>query len=1046
MAHRDGGAGRLCPDSDGREPYERKDKPMTSNALNRWLKPFSASIRGPRRGRRSRSAFRPGAESLECRLALSTVTWVGGADDPNWSDPLNWDQGEVPKSGDALVFGSHVRPSHMTANNDLAPNLQFKSITFDVGAYTLTGNAIKLEERASIAIKEGAGGTTFVKLPMQLTTGLNITTPEKTTLRIDGAISGTGAVGKDGRGALVLGGSTSNTFTKGMMVNQGTLQLAKSGGAVAIQEGLQIQPLSKEFTPVVKLLNNEQIAKDAIAIVTAGCTLDLGNFTQTLTVLNVVGGKVIGSNTAKLVLLGFSNDGEGPAGQMPSIDVALALGPGEHDFSMGDGTLTINGPISGDASTQLIVAAGKGTLKLAGTTANTYAGTTLVRSGTLLLNKSGAKPEDRIAVPGALAIGNELRAASVVRLGGMDQLKVDATVTVNASGVLDLNNTAAKLGSLKMTGGTVSNGTLTLGGNVEATSVAGPKPGTKNETALISANLILGTSTTFVINHGPGDVDLKTTGAIGGLTNQELIKDGAGTLQFAGVAPNSYTGTTSVIAGRLQLNKSGPNNDTIPGKLVIGSDVQGAPSAVVQLLDNNEIKDDAPVIVTAKGLFDLNNHSDYIGALTLHSGQVKTGTGVLSLNRTLTAESVNSTEPSRISGKLNLGPVAGTYTREFKIDRGLAPQDLIIDAVINGQKDATLLKTGAGTLQFAGSSSNAYLGLTRVNEGLLELNKNVAKAIVGGLWISAVDATRPGKAILLGNQELAENSVVTVEPNGQLDLNDKHLGIATLVMGSGLVTTGNLGLLSISSHVTAHDISGPSKITGRIFLNGKTLDFSISRSLKNGVSLIANIDFVGGGTIEKTGGGVMTLTGNAGKPELINVRSGTLQLSGANGTTDVHVYGGVFEGSGTTKSIAAGAQGNMQVHVGTPTTFAVLQAAAGVNLTAGTTFQVKIQGGTPPAVGVNFDQLKSGAAINLNGATLSLNLAGFKFPAKETRFQFVECTSGAPIGGKFGNLPANGSLMKVKVPGTTRTALFSIEYGVGAHKSAVDLVYEGEVV
>jgi autotransporter-associated beta strand protein len=1016
---------------------------MTSNPLNRWLKPFSASNRGPRRGRRSRSAFRPGAESLERRLALSTVTWVGGADDPNWSDPLNWDQGDVPTNGDDVVFGAEVRASHMTANNDLAANLQVKSITFDVGGYTLTGNAIKLQDGASVKIEDGAGGTTFVKLPMALTEGLSLTAPEKTTLRVDAAVSGTGAVQKLGRGTLVLGGSVPNTFTRGLTVQQGTVQLAKTGGAVAVPASLSIQTLSKEFTPQVKLLNNEQIASDAIAIVSAGCTLDLGNSTQTLTVLNVVGGKVIGSNTAKLVLLGFSHNGQGPAGQMPSIDVALTLGSGEHNVSVSDGTLTINGPVSGATSTQLIVS-GKGTLKLAGTTANTYAGTTLVKSGTLLLSKSGAKPEDRIAVPGTLTIGDAARLPAVARLGGKDQLKADATVTVNASGYFDMNSNAAKLGSLKMTGGTVSNGTLTLGGNIEATSVAGPQPGTQSQTAVIDANLILGTTTTFVVNDGPADVDLKTTRAIGGLSNQQLIKDGAGTLQFAGVAPNSYTGTTSVNNGRLQLNKSGPDNDTIPGKLLIGSDAPNASAAVVQLLDSNEIKDDAPVVVTAKGLFDLNNHSEYIGALTLNSGQVKTGTGVLSLNRILTATSVVSTEPARINGNLNLGPKEGTYQREFKVDRGPAPQDLIINAAISGQQNATLLKTGAGTLQFAGSSANTYLGLTRVKEGVLELNKDVAKAVVGGLWISAVDANPPGKVVLMGNQELAEDSNVTIEPNGQLDLNGKHQSIGSLGMGTGLVTTGPLGLLSVSRGVTGHDLSGPSKITGRILLNGKTLNVAASQG--KGVSLILDVDFVGGGTIEKTGGGVAALTGNAGKPDLINVRSGTLQLSGTNGSTDVHVYGGIFEGSGTTKSIASGAQGNMAVHVGTSTKFAVLEAAHGVNFTAGTTFQVKVQGGTPPAAGVNFDQLKSGAAINLNGATLSLNLAGFKFPAKGMRFQIMECTSGAPIGGKFGNLPSNGSLMKVTVPGTTRTALFSIEYGVGAHKSAVDLVYEGEVV
>ena len=46
--------------------------------------------------------------------------------------------------------------------------------------------------------------------------------------------------------------------------------IAKPDGAGAIHGGLSIQPLSNEFTPVVKLLKGEQIANDSIAIVSAG--------------------------------------------------------------------------------------------------------------------------------------------------------------------------------------------------------------------------------------------------------------------------------------------------------------------------------------------------------------------------------------------------------------------------------------------------------------------------------------------------------------------------------------------------------------------------------------------------------------------------------------------------------------------------------------------------------------------------------------------------------------------------------------------------------
>jgi autotransporter-associated beta strand protein len=1017
---------------------------MTINALNRWLKPFSASNRDSRRRRRPRPAFRPGGEPLEQRLALSVAMWSGDGTDPNWTDENNWFGGDAPKPGDDLVFPASVH--QMTNVNDFPVGTSFHSIEFKGAPYNISGNEITISAGGGISVT--AAGATKFNVPIVMTKGMTVSTVASSSLNLGGSIGGSGGtlgLQKSGPGALVLSGSTPNGFTQGVTVSQGTLQLAKAAGVVAVPTSLNIRTESGS-TPIVKGMNNEQIGTSATVTVQQGCTLDLTSSTQSISALNVTGGKVIGTDKAKLILLGSTRLAKGSAGQVPSLTVALALGAGAHDFIISnDTTLTLNGAISGDTATQLTLSGG-GTLKLAGTTANTYAGTTVVTAGTLILSKSGSKPEDKVAVPGPLIIGSATRLPSVVRLEGADQIKPTATVTVSATGLLDLNRFSAQVGSLKMTGGTVSNGTLALGGDVEATSVAGPQQDSPSEPATISAALQLGAATrTFDVTAGPGDVGLKITGPISGTGDAGLIKDGAGTLQFAGSSANTYKGTTSVIAGRLQLNKSGSDNQSIPAALTIGSDAQDAPTASVQLLDNNEINDGAAITVTDKGLLDLNNHSDYVGALTLHGGQVKTGTGVLSLNATLTADSNDDHQPSRITGNLNLGPKEGTYSRVFNIDNSASDLGLIINGVISGQKNATLYKTGVGALQLAGSTSNTFEGTTRVKEGVLELNKDAAKAIVGGLTIDAVSAQSPGKVILMGNQQIAGTSNVTIERFGVFDLNNRTETIDSLVIASGLATTGQTGVLNVK-RVTGVPINGPGKLTGRVNLNGGSVTFAAQSVQSAGVGLIADVDFLGSGTLEKAGAGVVAVTGTGGRPGLINVRDGVLQISGAYNATDVHVYGGAFEGSGTTRSIATGSQEKMQVRVGTPTTFAVLQATNGVNLTASATLQVKIQGASNPEAGVNFDQLKSATGVNVNGATLSIDATGFKFPPKGTRYRIIDITNGAPLGGKFANLPAEGSIMKVAVPGTNRTVVFSIDYGVHPRTNYVDMVYEGELV
>jgi autotransporter-associated beta strand protein len=55
-----------------------------------------------------------------------------------------------------------------------------------------------------------------------------------TTTTESGALSGSGGITKNGAGTLVVSGTTTNSFTGGSVVNDGTLKLEKSGGATAI--------------------------------------------------------------------------------------------------------------------------------------------------------------------------------------------------------------------------------------------------------------------------------------------------------------------------------------------------------------------------------------------------------------------------------------------------------------------------------------------------------------------------------------------------------------------------------------------------------------------------------------------------------------------------------------------------------------------------------------------------------------------------------------------------------------------------------------------
>jgi autotransporter-associated beta strand protein len=96
-----------------------------------------------------------------------------------------------------------------------------------------------------------------------------------------------------------------------------------------------------------------------------------------------------------------------------------------------------------------------GTLHLEGSTVNTYAGTTHVDSGTLLLDKTAVEG----TIPGDLVVGdgNGGANADVVRYLRNNQVPNTANVTVAGSGLLDLNGFFDGLGSLS------GNGNVRLG-------------------------------------------------------------------------------------------------------------------------------------------------------------------------------------------------------------------------------------------------------------------------------------------------------------------------------------------------------------------------------------------------------------------------------------------------------------------------------------------------------------------------------------------------------------------------------------------------------
>lgn len=182
-----------------------------------------------------------------------------------------------------------------------------------------------------------------------------------------------------------------------------------------------------------------------------------------------------------------------------------------------DGLLDLTGAIQGSGSLTVV---NKGTVRMSGSSTNTYTGETHVNSGTLVLARTVANN----TILGDLFIGDAIGLPDddVLRLDRGAQI-ADVHVIVADSGLFDLNGWSECVGSLSGSGRvTMGNGILSTGGDGSSTIYSG---------------LIEGTGI--------------------------LRKYGTGT--FTLTADNPFSGTSEIISGTLLVNGSQPANTVSVG-------------------------------------------------------------------------------------------------------------------------------------------------------------------------------------------------------------------------------------------------------------------------------------------------------------------------------------------------------------------------------------------------------------------------------------------------------------------------------------------------
>ncbi len=914
--------------------------------------------------------FMPNARAM-------THVWIGGPTG-SWSVGSNWDTG-TPSNGEpggvVLQFGSGIASTCNIAGlivNQIHFTGTGNTISSTAGALGINGSFF------TINILDDAGGNTFdSSVPLNLTgPTVIVSVTGATPTAFSSVISGANSISFQGTGTATLG--VNNTYTGTTRVNSGTLQL-NSAGSSAIPGDVIIGDGSAP-TATLKLLQSIEIIDTAnvtinsdgvfdlngksetVAQITSsgsllfnggtniltasavtlstGASVDITGGTFNLTTLSISGASITGGATSNLKL-GGTVTVPAASSATATIGANITLNNANRSFVVNAGTvqpeLKLTGKISDGSTTSGFTKSGDGEMDLVHSAPNTYGGLTTIDKGLVKISSTNG-----VVIPGDIVIGNGTDPKGSATL--MDILSADLSgpaVTINLSGVFDLNGRSEFFASLTGTGDIklgAGNGNLSVGDATNTTY----------------GGIISGTGTFSKI--GTGKLTLSTSSSL------------------------TFTGTTNVSVGTLELNSNTPT--AVSNNLVIGPGGGAANSVVVRLLQFSEIPNDGAVTVNSDGLLDLNGFSDTIGSLTV-SGNVTYSTNNLTATKLTT---VNGGTITGTTGKFApngglAGSGGGTINGNVMLNNDItvsvtagAATDFTINGLVSDNNiPHGFTKTGAGKMLLTGAASNTYFGATVVTQGLLTIQNSGGKAITGAIVIGN-DTDPAGMAKLTdgGTNIVSPIAPMTVNTSGIFDLGNKTESIGTVV-GKGSITGAG----------------------GTLTLGGTGTDFTFDGTI------------TGSAVLTKIGIGALTLTNNSTFSGGVTVNGGTLVVNGnAPNATVVANANGTVKGTGTV--------GNLQGSIGTVApgngSGGTLTATAGAGFTTFGTLNFDF------STASNFSTVKVTGTVILANVKLVLNAAtGFTAPGNG-HLRLIDNDGTDAVSGQFLNLAEGATVMLGTLP------------------------------
>ena len=493
--------------------------------------------------------------------------------------------------------------------------------------------------------------------------------------------------------------------------------------------------------------------------------------------------------------------------------------------SLGNGAVSISGPLNASVSAVTQNSATT-TMTLSGSNSN-YAGITTLSAGTLKLSSSTA-------------------------LGGNSGTLVINGGTLDSSGqVLASTNAVTANNDFTYAG----SGALTLSGPVSLGSTAG-------------ARTI--TTTTAASNRA-----LTLAGVVSDGTATGLTKAGPGFLILTAAA--TYTGTTTINAGTLQLGAGGTTGSILASSPIVDNGTLNfnRTNTVTQGTDFGTITGSGGITLSA-GTLVLNSANSYSGTSSFL-------TAVLQLN-------------NASNGGIGSGPVSvnNTVTQSLLPNQAISNNITLIAATFSGSNNITLNGTVTNT------SGNRTLNSNITGGNALTLAGNVYLSELSGtgrtLTIAAASNTIISGTIAdFNGAGTAGGLTITNSGKTTLSASNTFSGPINISTAAGTVSVSNIGVSGAASNLgTSGTINiGAAAVAGVLVYTGtgETSDKVINLA-----------GTTGGVTIDQSGSGILKFSNS---PTVTGSGAKTLTLQGSTGGAG-EIAGGIANGSLATALTKAG--------------------------------------------------------------------------------------------------------------------------------------------